>query len=325
MTARENYLMVYQHKTPKWLPNGLMDKNFCVPLNHIERYMGTDSGEDAFGVHWTYEAMSQAPMPTPGKILLEDITEWQDVVKIPNLELYDWETAGKEYLQKCDPSKVNYALNVNGMFERLHACMGMTEALCALVTDPEACYDFFGAIADHKIRMMEKTKKHFDIEIYNMHDDYGMQDGPFMSIELWRTLLKPHLKRIVEACHDFGMYYQHHSCGFIEPIVDDMVEIGVDAIDTWQICNTNMRAIKDKYQDRLAFVGGLDNLGVLDKENVTPEEVEIEFKRAIDLMAPGGSYIPYPVTLNRFFVPGFLKTMQTYGTDFYQNHPEAIR
>ncbi len=264
-------------------------------------------------------------MPTEGRILLPDITEWKKYVKIPDLDSYDWELASRRALGVSNPEKVNFAMNVNGMFERLHACMGMTDALCALIEDEDACYDFFGAIADHKIRMIERTKKYYQADIFNMHDDYGMNDRPFMNLELWRRLLKPHLKRVVEACHDFGMYYQHHSCGFIEPFIDDFVEIGVDGIDTWQVCNTNIRAIKDKYQHCLTFIDGLDNMGILDRDDVTKEEVIKEFHRAIDLLAPSGSYIPYPITLKMDYFPGFKEVMDGYGKEYYKLHPEAIR
>lgn len=213
---------------------------------------------------------------------------------------------------------------INGMFERMHDCMGMEEAMIALLEEPEACYEFAGAIADHKIRMMEKCKKYYKADVINMHDDYGSNQGPLMSLETWRTIFKPHLKRIVDACHEMGMIYHHHSCGFIEPFVPDMVEIGVDALDTWQVCNTNVRAIKDEYQDRLTFIGGMDSLGVLDREGVTEQEMYDEIKRAVELMAPGGSYIPYPVTLKFDFVPSYLKYMNAEGKDYYKTHPEAL-
>lgn len=56
---------------------------------------------------------------------------------------------------------------------------------------------------------------------------------------------------MVEACHDAGMLYQHHSCGFIEPIVPDLVEIGCDAIDTFQACNKNTAELKKNMEIRL--------------------------------------------------------------------------
>ncbi len=55
MTVKENYLATFEHKTPEWLSNGMMDVNFLLPMQEIERYDDMESGEDGFGVHWTYD------------------------------------------------------------------------------------------------------------------------------------------------------------------------------------------------------------------------------------------------------------------------------
>jgi len=325
LTPKENYMKVMRHETPEWLPNVLNDSNFIIPMAEIERYVGDETGYDGFGVHWTFVPDVRAPMPTLGMDIMDDVTKWREQVKFPDLDAYDWETEGADILEMCDEDKVTTALNINGMFERLHACMGMTEALTSLLLEPEACYEFFGAVADHKIGMVQRMKQYFKIDVVLMHDDYGTEQNLFMSLDTWRELLKPHLKRIIDACHECGVLYHHHSCGYIEPLVPDFVEIGMDALDTWQVCNKNMRAIKDEYQDRLAFIGGLDSFGILDNPDCGPDEYYAEFKRATDLMAPGGSYIPFPVTLTMDFAPTYFKFMNEYGTDFYKNHPDAVR
>ncbi len=327
LTPKENYLKAMRAQTPEYLPNQFMDCNYMVPMIFIERYDEMESGYDGFGVHWTYVEDVCAPMTTPGKVLCDDITDWKNQITIPDLDSYDWEFYSTRALEHCDEeNKVNYCMNINGMFERLHACIGMQEALCSLITDEDAVIDFVNAVADHKIRFMEKCKKYYHGEIFNMHDDYGANDRTFMSLETWRKIFKKPLSRIVEACHDLGMLYEHHSCGYIEPFVDDFVEMGMDAVNTWQWpTNKNVRAIKDKYQDRLCFIGGMDSQGVLDREDATDEEWEAEIRRAIDLLAPGGSYIPFPITLGINFMSVYLPLMETYGKTYYKEHPEAVR
>ena len=65
---------------------------------------------------------------------------------------------------------------INGMFERMYACMGFENALMALIEDPESCKDFFHAMADWKIEYFKKIGKYYDIDILNAHDDYGSND-----------------------------------------------------------------------------------------------------------------------------------------------------
>lgn len=208
---------------------------------------------------------------------------------------------------------------INGMFERMYACMGFENALMALIEDPESCKDFFHAMADWKIEYFKKIGKYYDIDILNAHDDYDSNDRMFMSPDLWRSLIKPELTRIVEVCHNAGMLYQHHSCGFIEPIVPHLVEIGCDAIDTFQACNKNTPELKRKYGDKITFCGGFDNMNVLDVPGVSPEAVKKEYRRVIDSLAPGGSYVIYPIGGTFEFVEPFLERHFSYGMQFYAN------
>ena len=189
----------------------------------------------------------------------------------------------------------------------------------ALVTEPEACYDFFGAVADHKIRLHDYVIKYYKPDILVMHDDYGHSNGMFMSPDTWRKLLKPHLKRIIEAVTSQGVLYEHHSCGYIEPILPDLVEIGVDAIDTLQACNRNLPELKKKYGDKITFCGGFDNMHVLDVPGVSADAVKKEYRRVIDSLAPGGSYVIYPIGGTFDFVGPFLEEHFAYGMHFYEN------
>lgn len=338
LSNRENALLAYRHKTPERLPCMLTDIAFMQACPEIERYMFDSVGTDFFGVEWTYVPQQGAPMPTPGKILLEDISDWREKVTIPDLDLIDWETISHRDLHSDsvgllmgkgpipfadghslkDEDKLILCMSVNGMFERLHACMGMEGALCALLEDPEECYNFFGAVADHKIRHIEKLAKYYQPDIYNAQDDYGASDRMLLSPTTWRELIKPHLKRIIDACHANGMLYQHHSCGYFEPIFPDLIELGIDAMDVWQVGNRNVRQLKDQYQHICTFSGGFDSQGVTGRTDVTAPEIVNEYHRVVDLLAPGGSFVVYVPSLRRDLMPVFFREHQTYGVNFYQ-------
>lgn len=338
LTPRENAMIAYHHGTPQWIPCFYTDIGMFMANPSMERYTGMEKGPDGFGVQWTYVPEACACMPSPDeKPLLENIADWKDVVKFPDLEAVDWEkqaeidihtnfgafVAGAGIIpyenggRFDDGDKIRVCMVINGSFERLHALMGMQNALCALIEDPDSCYEFFGAMADYKIAYFKKIAQYYPVDIINAHDDFGANDRMFMSPETWRELLKPHLKRIIDAVHDMGLIYQHHSCGYIEPIFGDLVEIGADAIDTLQACNTHVGELKKKYGKQITFCGGFNTNGVLDRVDVTPEEIKAEYRRVIDLLAPGGSYVIYPIGLTFGFVPSFLEEHFQYGMGFY--------
>ncbi|MCU6760872.1 methylcobalamin:coenzyme M methyltransferase [uncultured Roseburia sp.] len=68
-------------------------------------------------------------------------------------------------------------------------------------------------------------------DVIMFHDDYGTQTNMFFSPEVWREFFKPQLKKAVDKTHELGMIFELHSCGFMEQIVPEFAEIGVDS---WQ-------------------------------------------------------------------------------------------
>ncbi len=96
-------------------------------------------------------------------------------------------------------------------------------------------------------------------------------------------------------------------------------DIGVDAIDTLQACNRNLPELKKKYGDKITFCGGFDNMHVLDVPGVSTDAVKKEYRRVIDSLAPGGSYVIYPIGGTFDFVGPFLEEHFAYGMHFYEN------
>ena len=139
----------------------------------------------------------------------------------------------------------------------------------------------------------------------SFHDDFGANDRMLMSVELWEEFFKEPLRRVIEETHRQGIIYEHHSCGYIAPIFDQLVELGIDAIDPLQPSNP-VREMKDKYQDRITFAGGYDTMNTYDKPGATEEEMRAETKRTMDELAPGGSFIAFPLTVTFDFVPIFI-------------------
>ena len=345
VTPAENALMAYQHKQPYVIPNFFFDMGLIFPGQELDSYNGTTKGKDAWGVTWVYIPEEHSAMPVAeedGKYLLEDVADWKEVVKFPDLDAYDWayhadrdihekmhtDTAvlnteyerlpnGKTFVSG---GKLGVGMIPVGMWERLHCLMGFENALMALLEDPESCFEFFSAVADWKIKFYQKVAHYYpDIKVIIGHDDYGTQNSMFMSLDTWRSLIKPNLKRIVDATHELGLYYEHHSCGHVEPLIPEFIEIGIDSIDPVQAgSNPNLKELKQKYQDKLCFSGGFDNSFVFDRPGVTAEECRAEYRRAILDLAPGGSYIAFPAALTETSIlPGMLEYF-AIGSDFYE-------
>jgi uroporphyrinogen decarboxylase len=89
------------------------------------------------------------------------------------------------------------------------------------------------------------------------------------------------------------MIANQHSCGRIEEVFADMVEIGADMWNPCQPCN-DLAMLKTTYGHRMTFMGGIDSQFVLDRPGITPDGVRAEVRKRIDEMAAGGGYIAGP-------------------------------
>lgn len=304
MTKREQLLQVYAHKNIGYVPNFFTDFDFLKPETMNER--AESGGYDWFGVQWEYVPLVMASMVKPGTKVLTDITRWREQVHFPDLNTIDWEQAAKKETAGWDrENKISYLMLINGMFERTHALMGFEDAFMAMYDEPEEYQSLVDAITDYKIKLIEIMGKYYKPDVLCFHDDYGANDRMLMSPDLWRQFFKQPLKRVIDATHKAGILYEHHSCGYIEPIFKELVDLGIDAIDPLQITNP-IRKLKDQYQDRLTFVGGYDTQNVFDRPGVTEDEIRRETQRTMDLLGPGGSFVAFPLTVTFDFVPVFI-------------------
>ena len=139
------------------MPMPFEDEFSVFPVNGFtERPAFNQGGRDWFGCLWKYSEAAQAAAPDISEHLLEDICDWREVVKFPDLDAWDWEKAVElDNMDKADREhQVVNVMMLNGMFERLHVLMGFEEALCALLTEPEEVGAFFDAMADFKCKRL---------------------------------------------------------------------------------------------------------------------------------------------------------------------------
>lgn len=304
MTRREELLEVYKHKNIGYVPCFFTDMDFAIPPTINERPQ--ENGPDWFGTLWEYVPMLNSATIKPGTKQITDITKWKEQISFPDLSNIDWEKAAAAETANWDrENKMSMIMLINGMFERTHHFMGFEDAFCAMYEEPEAYKELIEAITEYKIELIRIIGKYYKPDVLCFHDDYGSNDRLMMSIEFWEEFFKEPLRRVIEETHRQGMIYEHHSCGYIAPLFDQLVELGIDAIDPLQHTNP-VREMKDKYQDRVTFLGGYDIQGVFDRPGVTEEEIRAEVVKTMDELCPGGSFIAFPLTVHFDYVPTFI-------------------
>lgn len=289
MTGRENMDLVWQHKQPLWVPMINTDAQMIITPEFNDRPLFMN-GVDDFGVQWELDPEHPELMThvKPGCELFDDISEWKKHVTFPSCKDKNWEAAAmrtKAMWAKKDEIQ-GYVVGNMGGFERICALMGHVNALMGMYDDEEAFAEFIEAYADYRIEQFEYIKKYLDVDFLMMHDDWGNQKNMFFSPEMWRKFFKEPERRMVKRCQELGMHYMHHSCGYIEPIIPDLVEIGVESWHGGSPVN-DLKKIKAEYGDKLIFAGGVDPQ-VTDTGHATEEEIRAEVRRVIDTLGKGG-------------------------------------
>lgn len=127
-------------------------------------------------------------------------------------------------------------------------------------------------------------------EVLFIFEDYAYKHGPFLHPKLWRKLVFPRLKEVVDAFHKRGALVLVHSDGNILPLMDMIVEAGVDGVHSLEpAAGIDLAYVKEKWGDKLCLIGNIDVGNLLPYGS--EEEVVREVKRAIRSAAPGGGYI----------------------------------
>jgi uroporphyrinogen decarboxylase len=170
----------------------------------------------------------------------------------------------------------NYLLNLS-MYP--DACIRLSEALCAFY-----------------LSKLEKWLKavgpHIDIILFG--DDLGGQNGPLISPQMYQEYFKPYHKKMWSAVKKWAplVAIHLHSCGGIEPLLNDLIEAGLEIANPVQITCKGMdpRELKQKYGDRLVFWGGgCDTRHIL--PHGTPDEVRKHVKEQVSILSPSGGFV----------------------------------
>lgn len=131
------------------------------------------------------------------------------------------------------------------------------------------------------------------IDVIMVGDDLAGQTGPLFRPEVYRTLVKPRQKQLVQYIRsrtDAKIWY--HTCGSCIPYIDDLSDNGIDVLNPMQISAKDMdpAALKARFGERMAFWGGaIDSQHVL--PSASPETVREHVRRNVEAWKPGGGYV----------------------------------
>lgn len=193
--------------------------------------------------------------------------------------------------------ETDYAVILNlplGLVHQAQFLRGFEDWFIDLLLNPELAGDLMDRVNDVNKRIVANALdicgEYVDVVMYA--DDVAVQNGPMFANETYRQLIKPREKEVFDLVKEkSNAKILYHCCGSVVHLLDDFIEIGVDAITPVQVSAKDMdtKWLKDNYGHRLSFWGGVDTHRVLPRG--TPAEVKAETKRRLADLMPGGGYI----------------------------------
>ena len=201
----------------------------------------------------------------------------------------DWKEQARKTIAANPDSFIMGSLGW-GLFERSWNLRGFENILMDAVNEP----DFFEEVLDRLMHLyLSFVEYTADLPIDGIlfGDDWGDQRGIILGPKRWRKFLKPRWARIYEAVHRHGKIVMHHSCGSVADILPDVIEIGMDVLESVQpeAAGMNPYELKKKWGDKITFWGGLGSQSTIPFG--TPEQIKAEVRRLRMEMGKGGGYI----------------------------------
>ncbi len=177
------------------------------------------------------------------------------------------------------------------LFERAWTMRGMANLFEDMIEAPDFVDELLDRICDYNVALVRQAVKH-DIDAVHFGDDWGSQRGLLMGPRLWRRFLKPRLARQYAEARKAGKFVTIHSCGKVQEVFPDLIEIGLDCFNPFQPEVMDVYEMKRVYGDRLSFWGGISTQRLLPYG--TPDEVRAEARRMMREVGRNGGYILAP-------------------------------
>jgi len=279
----------------------------------LEAYYGTTDLDDVLGNHLAKYRSRLPDVPVQGRPghwrdefgVLWNRTVDKDIGIVGQHPLRERSLSGVTFPDPRDPRR--YAglpafleahrhrfryLSVGfSLFERAWILRGMNDILIDMLEAPEFVDELLDAILRYDLAMLQRFLQHdFDAVLFG--DDWGQQRGLLFGARLWRRFIKPRIAELYGAVKRAGKVVMIHSCGKVQELFPDLIEVGLDVFNPFQPEVMDPFEMKRQFGGRLSFFGGMSIQKLLPFG--TPQQVRDEARRLAQEVGRGGGLILAP-------------------------------
>jgi uroporphyrinogen decarboxylase len=159
------------------------------------------------------------------------------------------------------------------------------------VLNPRFVEELFDRILAHHLSLLNIVLD-YDFEAVYIGDDWGQQKGLIMGPPMWRTYIKPGMRKMFDLIKSRGKYVCLHSCGDLREIFPELVDMGLDIYNTIQPEIYDLETLKREFGRHVTFYGGISTQQFL--PYASPAEVRDLTRKVKGIMGRDGGYILAP-------------------------------
>ncbi len=210
--------------------------------------------------------------------VLKDVTHWRDYVHAPDVEANcqnGWEECVAAARAATGDDRLLCAFSGTGLFEECPFLMGFADTLTNLYEHPEEMHE----LIDYTRECQLKADALF------FHDDWGTRTQLFMNPGMWREFFKEPYRKIYGYIRSQGVIAIHHADSYLNPIVEDMAEIGIQC---WQgvLPENDIPELQQRLKGKMILMGGIG--AAIDTPDSTESEIREYVAKALNDYCPGG-------------------------------------
>jgi uroporphyrinogen decarboxylase len=175
-----------------------------------------------------------------------------------------------------------------GVFERAWALYGMENLLTDAVAEPDAVDLLFERVTEHQLQILDLALE-LPVDGIKFSDDWSDQRGVMLGPDRWRRMIKPRIARLYGRTKSSGKFTLQHCCGNLSDIFPDLIEAGLDVIQSLQPEAMDVYQLKREFGRDITLWGGLGSQSLLPFG--TPEQIRAEVRKMVTELGQGGGYI----------------------------------
>jgi uroporphyrinogen decarboxylase len=218
--------------------------------------------------------------------------EWEKTIKpllTPDPRRINFEAYRKAKKAAADAGRFFVWSGINA-FECIHPMCGHQNMLMGMALDPDWVLDMamtYGKLTVELQKMLFEKEGLPDGIWY--YEDLGFKQHPFMSTDMYRDLIKPAHVLTIDYAHSLGLPVIVHSCGFVEPLIPDMIDAGMNCLQVIEIkAGMDLLKLHRLYGDKISFMGGIDVRVLYTNDR---KKIDAELEAKIPVVKEGFNFI----------------------------------